>query len=87
MPAIYEGAVATLTGACTVEEAEPMLDWLRQAVEPAMDLAGLVTAHSAVVQLILATMPRILALPPDPVLAAALAAGLPAHALPPQGTA
>ena len=83
MPAIYDGAVAILTGTCTVEDAEPMLDWLRQAVEPAVDMAGLAAAHSAVVQLLFATAPRIIAMPTDPLLADALAAGLPAQTLPP----
>lgn len=86
MPITFDAAVATLAGSCTVEEAEPMLDWLRQAVEPAVDLSGLATAHGAIVQLLLAASPRILAMPPDPILAAALVAGLPPNTLPPQVT-
>jgi hypothetical protein len=73
MPIAYAEGLATLTGACTVEEAEPFLDWLRTTPEPAVDLAGCAAPHSAIVQLLLATGPRIAAPPPDPLLARALA--------------
>lgn len=73
MPITYAEGLATFSGACTVEEAEPLLDWLRTTPEPAVDLSDCAAPHSAVVQLLLAIGPRIAAPPPDPLLAAALA--------------
>jgi hypothetical protein len=77
MPVTLTEATATLAGACTVEEAEPLLDWLRATPEPQVDLSGCETLHAALAQVLLATRPRLAAPPPDRVLAAALAAALP----------
>jgi hypothetical protein len=78
MPITHDEGVARLTGSCTVEEAEPLLDWLRATPDPALDLSACLAAHSAVVQVLLAARPRVVAPPPDPVLAAALADRMPA---------
>lgn len=78
MPIAMNDATARFVGACTVEEAEALLDWLRATPDAAVDLSGCTAAHSALLQLVLATAPRLAAPPPDPLLAAALARG-PAH--------
>ncbi len=71
--AMHEGMVV-FDGACTVEEAEPLLAWLRETPDAAIDLQACSVLHAALAQLILALRPRIAAPPRDPVLAAALMA-------------
>lgn len=73
MPITYGDGLASLAGACTIEEAEPLLEWLRVTPESALDMSQCEAVHSAVAQLLLALAPRIAAPPPDPLLAAALA--------------
>jgi hypothetical protein len=75
MPVEIEDAAARFVGACVVEEAEALLDWLRVTPDATVDLSACEAAHSALLQLLLAAAPGLSGAPPDPVLAAALAAG------------
>ncbi|WP_137180957.1 hypothetical protein [Roseomonas sp. AR75] len=76
MPVALKEGLAVLDGACTVEEAEPLLQWLRETPDAQVDLGGCTALHAALAQLLLAERPRVVAPPPDPVLAAALASPL-----------
>lgn len=76
MPVTLKEGLAVLDGACTVEEAEPLLRWLRETPDAQLDLSGCTALHAALAQLMLAARPRVVAPPPDPVLAAALASPL-----------
>ena len=76
MPLILRDDTARLDGACTVEEAEPLAAFLRDTPGAAVDLSACVALHAALAQVLLAARPRIAAPPPDPILAAALAAAL-----------
>jgi hypothetical protein len=72
MPIAMNEATASFAGACTVEEADALLEWLRATPDAAVDLSACTAAHSALLQLVLAASPRLAAPPADPVLAAAL---------------
>jgi hypothetical protein len=76
MPVTLKEGLAVFEGACAVEEAEPLLHWLRDTPDAQLDLGGCAALHAALAQLLLAARPRIAVPPPDPVLAAALAAPL-----------
>jgi hypothetical protein len=67
---------AALEGVVTVEEAEGLLQWLRQQTSPAVHLGKCSHLHGAALQVLLALKPRLVAQPADPWLQAAL--GLPA---------
>jgi hypothetical protein len=64
---------AALEGVVTVEDAEPLAIWLREQRAPAVHLGRVEHLHAAVLQTLLALAPRVVAPPPDPVLAAVLA--------------
>lgn len=74
MPVALKDDVAVFEGACLVEEAEPLLAWLRETPDAAVDLAGCTGLHAALAQVLLAARPRLVAPPADPILAGALAA-------------
>ncbi|CAH2601423.1 conserved protein of unknown function [Rhodovastum atsumiense] len=69
MPILIEGDLAVLDGTCTVEEAEPLLDWVRGTATPAVDLSGCRHLHAAVLQVLLAARPRLAAAATDPFVA------------------
>jgi hypothetical protein len=69
MPIDLTGPVAVLEGHCSVEEAEPLLEWLRAAPAPAVDLSACAHAHTAVLQVLLALRPALAAAPADEFLA------------------
>lgn len=73
MPVTLKDGLAVLEGACTVEEAEPLLQWLRETPDGQLDLGGCTALHAALAQLLVAARPHMVAPPPDPVLAVALA--------------
>ena len=64
-----EGDLIFLEGRCTAEEAEVLLFTLLDRPECVIDASGLTRAHLAVVQILLALKPDMLAPPADPVLA------------------
>lgn len=70
----YDDARAMLEGWVGVEEAEALAAWLKEAPGRGLDLAGCTQVHSAVLQVLLALRPVLLAPPPEATLAAALAA-------------
>jgi hypothetical protein len=63
---------AVLSGVVTVEEAETLLQWLRAQARPAVHLGACEHVHGAVLQVLLAIRPRLVAPPTCPWLAAAL---------------
>jgi hypothetical protein len=63
---------AVLEGVVGVEDAETLLQWLRGQTKPAVHLGACAHVHGAVLQVLLATQPRLVAPPADPWLAAAL---------------
>jgi len=86
MPILYPNqapACAVFTGACTPEEADGLLDWLRATPAPRADLSGCMTLHTALLQLLLAGGVAIAAPPADPLLMQCLAQSLPAVAAEP----
>jgi hypothetical protein len=70
---------AVLEGVVSVEDAEALMQWLRAQPSPAVHLGKCEHLHAAVLQVLLALRPRIVAAPVDPWLLAALGAAA-AHA-------
>jgi hypothetical protein len=66
---------AALEGVVTVEEAESLLQWLRQQSHPAVHMGKCEHLHASALQVLLALKPRLVAPPAGPWLLAAL--GLP----------
>lgn len=54
-----DGNVVILEGACRVEDAEPLLGWLRADRARMVDLAGAEHLHAAVLQVLMALRPAI----------------------------
>jgi hypothetical protein len=73
----YLKKYAALEGVVTVEEAEALLQWLRQQTHPAVHLAKCGHLHASALQVLLALQPRLVAAPSAPWLAAALGCALP----------
>ena len=65
---------AALEGLVGVDDAEGLSNWLRERNAPAVHLGQCEQVHAAVLQVLLALKPRIVAPPADAWLAAALAA-------------
>lgn len=65
---------AALEGFVSVEDAEVLSNWLREHPAPAVHLGKCEQVHGAVLQVLLALRPRVVAPPPEPWLAAAVAA-------------
>lgn len=63
---------AALEGVVGVEEAESLLGWLRAQARPAVHLGRCDHVHAAVLQVLLALQPKIVAKPADPLLASLL---------------
>ncbi len=70
MPVKLGKKVATLEGVCAVEEAEPLLAWLREHPRGRVNLARLEHPHTAVLQVLMALGPAVSAPPKDRELAA-----------------
>lgn len=64
---------AALEGIVSAEEAQALADWLREQKAPAVHLGRCEQVHAAVLQVLLALRPRIVAMPAERWLAAALA--------------
>lgn len=65
MPIRLEKTLAVLEGVCAVEEAESLLDWLKSRKRPRIDLSRCEHLHTAVLQLLIAAKPAIVAWPED----------------------
>ena len=61
--------VATLTGVVTVEDAEPLAQWLRETPAAKVRLAACTNLHTAALQALLAARPAVVSSPADPFLA------------------
>lgn len=72
MPIRFDDTIARFEGLCTIEEAEALHAWLREAEAPQADLATCTGLHGALLQLLLRRPPVLLAPPADPLLAALL---------------
>ena len=64
MPIRFEDRTARFEGACTVEEAIPLAEWLGTAEEPRLDLGGCTALHTALLQVLLAAGTPV-AVPPE----------------------
>ncbi len=64
---------AALEGTVGAEDAEALSDWLRAQAAPAVHLGKCEQVHAAVLQVLLALEPRVVAAPAERWLAAALA--------------
>lgn len=65
---------AALEGSVSVDDAEALAQWLMQQAAPAVHLGNCEHLHGAVLQVLLALRPRLIAVPADPLLAAVLQA-------------
>jgi hypothetical protein len=65
MPLQLLEQTAVLTGHISVEDAEPLTEWLRQTEDPAVDLGGCAHVHTAALQSLLSARPRIAVMPAD----------------------
>jgi hypothetical protein len=74
MPIRYLKKHAALEGQVSVEDAEALAQWLQQQPSPAVHLAKVEHVHAAVLQVLMALKPRVVAWPADPWLAGALQA-------------
>ncbi|BBF91957.1 hypothetical protein [Blastochloris tepida] len=55
MPIAYEGDVAAIVGAATIEEAEGLLAFLRSAQDPVVDVTNALRVHTAIAQILRAS--------------------------------
>ncbi len=74
MPIRYLKKHAALEGVVSAEEAEALSNWIRERRQPAVHLGRCDQVHSAVLQVLLALKPRIVAAPSERWLAQTLAA-------------
>jgi len=65
MPIRYEDGLARFEGACAVDEALPLAEWLEATPGARVDLAGCAELHTALLQLLLAARPGLAAAPED----------------------
>ena len=63
---------AALQGIVGVDDAEALTQWLLKQTAPAVHLGKCEHLHGAVLQVLLALQPRLVAPPPDPLLAGVL---------------
>lgn len=72
MPVQYKKTVAQLTGSCTVEEAEGLVEWLAANPRGRVNLRDCEHLHTAVLQVLLALRPPVSAPPADAFIARCL---------------
>lgn len=65
MPIRYDGAVARFEGACGVEEALPLSDWLLATLDARLDLGACTELHTALLQVLMAAKRPVAAAPED----------------------
>ena len=68
MPVTVTGRLARFDGVCTVEEALPLLEFLKDSTDPEVDLSSCAWLHTALLQLLLIAAPRLAAPPKREVL-------------------
>jgi hypothetical protein len=64
MPIRFDGATARFDGACSVEEALPLSEWLMATGDARLDLGACTDLHTAVLQVLMAAK-RPVTVPPD----------------------
>lgn len=69
MPLEFTKTTVTLSGACSVEEALPLLEHLQSHRSVRVDMGTCTHMHTAILQVLLAVRPKIAALPQDEFLA------------------
>jgi hypothetical protein len=82
MPVIIRKTTASLQGVCTVEDAEPLLQWLLAHPGGKVQTKDCVNLHSAVLQTLLVGRAQCLGRPADANLCAWLDAALPHRVVP-----
>jgi anti-anti-sigma regulatory factor len=70
MPLSFGEYTATLTGVVTVEEAQPLHEWLLTREDARVDLSGATHIHTAALQVMAVARPRVAAPCHDPFLSA-----------------
>ncbi len=65
MPIQFDDQLAKFTGHCAVEEAEMLLQWLQDHPQGCLDLQQCTHLHTAILQVMLATMVPIAQFPED----------------------
>lgn len=65
MPIRFGKNSATMEGACTVEEALPLLEFLQEHRQAKVGMRGCTHVHSAVLQVLMALRPKIGTLPEE----------------------
>ncbi len=73
MSIAYNKTKAVLQGHVTVEDAEPLAEWVRKHPKGALEMAACDSLHAAVVQVLLALRPKLASPPDNPWLVAAMA--------------
>jgi hypothetical protein len=68
MPLVFTGARVRFEEVCTVEDALPLLEFLKGSDAPEVDLSTCTYLHTALLQLLLAARPGMAAPPTDPAL-------------------
>jgi hypothetical protein len=66
---VFTTTQARFEDVCAVEEALPLLEFLKTADTPEVDLSTCTWLHTALLQLLLTARPRMIASPIDPALA------------------
>ena len=69
MPLVFTATAVRFEYVCTVEEALPLLEFLKSSEAPKVDLSACTYLHTALLQLLLAARPELFAPPADPSLA------------------
>jgi hypothetical protein len=68
MPLVFTATQARFEDVCTVEDALPLLEFLKSSNTPEVDLSPCTWLHTALLQLLLTARPRMAASPVDPAL-------------------
>jgi hypothetical protein len=69
MAVVFTTTRARFEDVCTVEEALPLLEFLRSGDDVEVDLSACTYLHTALIQLLLTARPRMTGSPADPALA------------------
>ncbi len=70
MPLQLDEHTAVLAGSVSVQDAEPLANWLRQTPDGAVDLGACTHLHTAALQVLASARPRIAVAPADAFLSA-----------------
>jgi hypothetical protein len=69
MPVTLGKSSATLSGVVSVDDAEPLAQWLRDTARPRVRLADCTHLHTAALQALMVAGPAVTSAPTDPFLA------------------